>query len=419
MELARKLAREMDEHRTTSVSRVYAPNEYAVWLSPRDRARYEGVEDELIDELCAYLLEHARREELTLASHPSSPSTPMSSLRSASSGSRRGWCASTVPRRPDDHAGREGRRQPAAGLACAGRCSQRGRARSDDDLQHFRPPARAARAGPRRATAACPAAGRRPAPGGRPGRRGDRPQPRLRHRARRCRGLPPSRAAAPRRAGLDDRGSRLDQRRAPQRRGAAAARGRCRSATASSSARPRSSSSCDEYACARLGCAQVRLPRRALPVPAVGRRAAPCATSGARCTPAGSASRAGRDRARELHRMRPACTPPLRSAALDLAQARPTSGRRARRGHDPGMIYDLDGDLVLGRGDHAEIAWRIPSPPRATRASTSRPASLVLEDLGSTNGTYLNEELLDTPAPAAPRRSCADRRQRVRLRGGR
>ncbi len=70
MELARKLAREMDEHRTTSVSRTYAPNEYAVWLSPEDRARYEGVEDEVIDELCAYLLEHARREELILPSSP-------------------------------------------------------------------------------------------------------------------------------------------------------------------------------------------------------------------------------------------------------------------------------------------------------------------------------------------------------------
>jgi hypothetical protein len=70
IELARKLAREMDEHRTTSVSRVYAPNEYAVWLSPQDRARYEGVEHEVIDELCAYLLEHARREELILPSRP-------------------------------------------------------------------------------------------------------------------------------------------------------------------------------------------------------------------------------------------------------------------------------------------------------------------------------------------------------------
>jgi hypothetical protein len=70
IELARKLAREMDAHRTVSVSRVYAPNEYSVWLSPADRERYEGVEGEVIDELCAYLLEHARREELILASHP-------------------------------------------------------------------------------------------------------------------------------------------------------------------------------------------------------------------------------------------------------------------------------------------------------------------------------------------------------------
>ncbi len=70
IELARKLAREMDEHRTMSVSRTYAPNEYAVWLSPEDRERYDGVEHEVIDELCAYLLEHARREELILPSSP-------------------------------------------------------------------------------------------------------------------------------------------------------------------------------------------------------------------------------------------------------------------------------------------------------------------------------------------------------------
>ncbi len=70
MELARKLAREMDAHRTASVSRVYVPSEYSVWLSPEDRARYEGVEHEVIEELCAYLLEHARREDLIMASPP-------------------------------------------------------------------------------------------------------------------------------------------------------------------------------------------------------------------------------------------------------------------------------------------------------------------------------------------------------------
>jgi hypothetical protein len=70
VELARKLAKEMDEHRTVSVSRTYVPNEYTVWLSPEDRERYEGVEHEVIDELSGYLLEHARRERLALISRP-------------------------------------------------------------------------------------------------------------------------------------------------------------------------------------------------------------------------------------------------------------------------------------------------------------------------------------------------------------
>lgn len=70
VELARKLAKEMDEHRTVSVSRTYVPNEYVVWLSLQDRERYEGVEQAVIDELGAYLLEHARRERLALVSRP-------------------------------------------------------------------------------------------------------------------------------------------------------------------------------------------------------------------------------------------------------------------------------------------------------------------------------------------------------------
>src|ERR671934_141630 len=38
VEIARKLAKEMDDHRVQSLSRTYAPNEYVVWLSPDDRA---------------------------------------------------------------------------------------------------------------------------------------------------------------------------------------------------------------------------------------------------------------------------------------------------------------------------------------------------------------------------------------------
>ena len=44
VELARKLAKEMDAHRTASVSRVYVPNQYTVWLSTEDHQRMEGYE---------------------------------------------------------------------------------------------------------------------------------------------------------------------------------------------------------------------------------------------------------------------------------------------------------------------------------------------------------------------------------------
>ena len=70
VEIARKLAREMEDHRSMSVSRTYVPNEYRVFLSPRDRARFADYEGALAAELSGYLLEHARRERLSLLSRP-------------------------------------------------------------------------------------------------------------------------------------------------------------------------------------------------------------------------------------------------------------------------------------------------------------------------------------------------------------
>ena len=70
VEIARKLAREMDEHKVVSVSRTYAPNEYTVWLSQEDRDQFGGYEDELRRELSGYLLEHARRERVALLTPP-------------------------------------------------------------------------------------------------------------------------------------------------------------------------------------------------------------------------------------------------------------------------------------------------------------------------------------------------------------
>lgn len=60
----------MDAHRTASVSNVYVPNQYTVWLSPPDRERLEGYERSLEQELSAYLLEHSRRHDYSLMTRP-------------------------------------------------------------------------------------------------------------------------------------------------------------------------------------------------------------------------------------------------------------------------------------------------------------------------------------------------------------
>src|SRR4249919_1975754 len=70
IELARKLVKEMDDHRNVSVSRVYVPNEYTVFLAPADRAQFQTYETQLTDELADYLAEHARRENYALLTPP-------------------------------------------------------------------------------------------------------------------------------------------------------------------------------------------------------------------------------------------------------------------------------------------------------------------------------------------------------------
>ena len=70
VELARKLAKEMDAHKTAGVARVYVPNEYTVFLSRQDRTKLEGYERSLEQELSGYLLEHARRRGYDLLTRP-------------------------------------------------------------------------------------------------------------------------------------------------------------------------------------------------------------------------------------------------------------------------------------------------------------------------------------------------------------
>jgi hypothetical protein len=70
VELARKLAKEMDSYKTVSVSRTYVPNEYTVYLSREDRRQFRDYEEALLDELSTYLLEHASNENLALLTRP-------------------------------------------------------------------------------------------------------------------------------------------------------------------------------------------------------------------------------------------------------------------------------------------------------------------------------------------------------------
>jgi hypothetical protein len=70
VELAHKLAKEMEDNQMVSVSRVYVPNHYRVYLSPQDREQFASYEPALRKELSDYLLEHARQESFALSTRP-------------------------------------------------------------------------------------------------------------------------------------------------------------------------------------------------------------------------------------------------------------------------------------------------------------------------------------------------------------
>ena len=67
-------------------------------------------------------------------------------------------------------------------------------------------------------------------------------------------------------------------------------------------------------------------------------------------------------------------------------------------GHEPGVAYDLMEPVTLGRGD---VELRLGDPFASSRHAkiTRQGRTVVIEDLGSTNGTYLNGEPLTGPQP--------------------
>jgi len=96
----------------------------------------------------------------------------------------------------------------------------------------------------------------------------------------------------------------------------------------------------------------------------------------------------------------------LHSASTGIASARervePRLVVERAPGHSSGVIYDIEDGAVLGRGDAAEIRLQDPFASSRHARILTQAGAVVLEDLDSTNGTYLNEELLQGPAPLHP-----------------
>ncbi|HTN23106.1 MAG TPA: FHA domain-containing protein [Solirubrobacteraceae bacterium] len=89
-------------------------------------------------------------------------------------------------------------------------------------------------------------------------------------------------------------------------------------------------------------------------------------------------------------------------SALDGdADVRPRLVAEAVPGLQRGMAYDVARGATLGRGD-VEIQLEDPFASSRHAQLTRQGAIVVIEDLGSTNGTYLNDELLRGPRPLHP-----------------
>jgi hypothetical protein len=67
-----------------------------------------------------------------------------------------------------------------------------------------------------------------------------------------------------------------------------------------------------------------------------------------------------------------------------------------------GAAYDLSAGALLGRGDEADIVLEDSFASSKHARLVPHGDVIVLEDLGSTNGTYLNDEPLRGPQPLHP-----------------
>jgi FHA domain-containing protein len=83
-------------------------------------------------------------------------------------------------------------------------------------------------------------------------------------------------------------------------------------------------------------------------------------------------------------------TPDLRSGVAPRLQV------VAAMGHEPGTTFDVGGGAIFGRADTADIRVDDPFASSAHARIFDRGGFMYLEDMGSTNGTYLNGRQVKT-----------------------
>jgi hypothetical protein len=117
---------------------------------------------------------------------------------------------------------------------------------------------------------------------------------------------------------------------------------------------------------------------------------------------------------KDLRRSADDGTEPSAGAAYADATGLHSAGEPARASGTPklrvgsgaglriGAAYDLSEGALLGRGDQADIVLEDSFASSQHARLVPRGDVIVLEDLGSTNGTYLNDEPLRGPQPLHP-----------------
>jgi hypothetical protein len=90
---------------------------------------------------------------------------------------------------------------------------------------------------------------------------------------------------------------------------------------------------------------------------------------------------------------------PPAAKPLEQSGGRPLSAQLvvvAAKGYEPGTSWNIDGGVTMGRSDVAEIRIDDAFASSSHARIFSRGDLMYVEDMGSTNGTYLNGRQIST-----------------------